>query len=74
MKQINPCQCGETNIQRLQLWFSDSTEEDMVHEDGTKKWTYLKCPKCGTCTLAYCYEITSTQMWNKQKNLVKGGN
>ena len=37
------------------------------HEDGSLKWTYLECDKCGRKTLAYCYEYQATELWNEGK-------
>ncbi len=54
---------------RKQLHFKLEEGEDRYkcehHEDGSLKWTYLQCPKCGMRTDAYCYEYQSTQMWNR---------
>ena len=66
-----PCPCCNRRPIRKQLHFKLEPGEDRYkcehHEDGSLKWTYLICPKCGTRTDAYCYEYQSTQLWNKDK-------
>jgi len=62
--------CGGNPV-RHQLHFELEDGEDRYkcehHEDGSLKWTYLKCDKCGRSTEAYCYEYQSTKQWNKGK-------
>ena len=66
--KLLPCPfCGSNHIVREQMKFKDSNAENMLHEDGTKKWTYIKCARCGCSTEAYCYEYQSTQKWNTRK-------
>ena len=66
-----PCPCCNRRPIRKQLHFKLEPGEDRYkcehHEDGSLKWTYLICPKCGTRTDAYCYEYQSTQLWNKDE-------
>ena len=71
--KLLPCPfCGEKQlIHRSQMRFTDSTEENMIHEDGTKKWTYIECGRCGCSTKAYCYEYQSTNKWNTRKPMDK---
>ena len=71
--KLLPCPfCGESElIHRSQMHFADSTEENMIHEDGTKKWTYIECGRCGCSTKAYCYEHQSTNKWNTRKPMDK---
>lgn len=71
--KLLPCPfCGESElIHRSQMHFTDSTEENMIHEDGTKKWTYIECGRCGCSTKAYCYEYQSTNKWNTRKPMDK---
>ena len=60
-----PCPfCGDKQIKRNQVWFVDSTRENMRHEDGTLKWSFLKCSRCGVGTGAYCYEHQALDIWN----------
>ena len=66
-----PClYCGGVAI-RKQLDFVPAENEDMWknehHEDGSLKWSYLECNKCGRKTSAYCYEHQSTELWNQGK-------
>ena len=66
--KLLPCPfCGSNHIVREQMKFKDSNAENMLHEDGTKKWTYIKCARCGCSTEAYCYEYQSTKKWNTRK-------
>lgn len=67
--KLLPCPfCGEKElIYRSQMRFTDSTPENMVHEDGTMKWSYIECGRCGCSTKAYCYEYQSTKKWNIRK-------
>ena len=62
-----PCPfCGSKDILRMQMRFGDSTKEDMLHEDGTMKWSYLKCSRCEIETEAYYYEQSSLDRWNRR--------
>ena len=67
--KLLPCPfCGETElIGRNQMHFKNSTTENMFHEDGTMKWSYIECRRCGCSTKAYCYEYQSTEKWNTRK-------
>ncbi|MBQ9325160.1 MAG: hypothetical protein IJ246_05260 [Clostridia bacterium] len=63
-----PCvYCGGKAV-RKQLHFKPEPGEDVYkcehHEDGSLKWSYLECEKCGRSTGAYCYESQSTRAWN----------
>lgn len=62
-----PCPfCGDKDIRRHQIWFADSTPKGMRHDDGTLKWTYLKCSRCSNQTSAYCYEHQALDNWNRR--------
>ena len=70
-----PCAfCGGKAI-RKQIHFKPDIGEDVYtnehHEDGTLKWSYLECDKCGRTTGAYCYEEQSTQAWNDGKAVIR---
>lgn len=68
VKGAKPCPfCGEYDIVRNQLRFADSTQENMTHKDGTGKWTYIECSRCGIHTGSYCYEHTSLEHWNNRE-------
>lgn len=64
-----PCECCNRRPIRKQLHFKLKPGEDRYkcehHKDGSLKWTYLICPRCGKRTDAYCYEYQSTELWNK---------
>ena len=52
-----PCPfCGEKEIIRQQMWFTDYVEhpEWRFHEDGTRKWTFLKCSRCNNQKCTSC--------------------
>ena len=73
-----PCVfCGGKAI-RKQLHFKPEPGEDVYenehHEDGTLKWSYLECEKCGRRTSAYCYEYQSTEQWNNGKAVLEDQN
>ena len=73
-----PCVfCGGKAI-RKQLHFKPEPGEDVYenehHEDGTLKWSYLECEKCGRRTSAYCYEYQSTEQWNNGKAVLEEQN
>ena len=64
-----PCPfCGEKEIIRQQMWFTDYVEhpEWRFHEDGTRKWTFLKCSRCNNQTAAHCYEHQVLDKWNQR--------
>ncbi len=69
--QIKPCKYCGGNAIRKQLHFKLEEGEDRYkcehHEDGSLKWTYLECDKCGRKTAAYCYEYQATELWNEGK-------
>lgn len=63
-----PCVfCGGKAV-RKQLHFKPEPGEYVYkcehHKDGSLKWSYLECEKCGRATYAYCYEDQSTKVWN----------
>ena len=44
------------------------------HEDGSLKWTFLECNKCGRSTTAFCYEYQATDAWNRGKTELRDWN
>ena len=75
-REPKPCPiCGKKPV-RKQLHFAVGEGENRYdnehHEDGSLKWTWLECERCGRKTNAYCYEHQATDMWDADKVEVNG--